>query len=101
MNMDHLLISIVEDVVIVKNNEGLAYLPEWNFNGIGELADGKGYQIKLSAANTIVIEGTYLLPEENPISLNQGWNMVGYLRLEPSDASGICRFRSRWEFNYR
>ena len=89
MNMDHLLSSIVEDIVIVKNGEGMAYLPEYEFNGIGELADGKGYQIKLVAANTIVIEGTYLLPEENPISLDQGWNMIAYLRLEPSDASGI------------
>ena len=64
MNMDHLLISIVEDVVIVKNNEELAYLPEWNFNGIGELADGKGYQIKLSAANTIVIKKEHIYSQK-------------------------------------
>ena len=35
-------------VVIVKDNNGLAYLPEWNFNGIGTLNPGYGYQIKVS-----------------------------------------------------
>ena len=34
--------------VIVKNNNGLAYLPEWNFNGIGALSPGYGYQIKVT-----------------------------------------------------
>ena len=40
-------LSNYEDVIIiVKNHSGGAYLPEWNFNGIGDLAPGYGYQIK-------------------------------------------------------
>ncbi len=37
-----------ESILIVKNNNGEAYLPEWSFNGIGDLIPGFGYQIKLS-----------------------------------------------------
>ncbi len=39
--------EIVEDVIIVKDNEGRAYLPEWAFNGIGDLQVGGGYQVKM------------------------------------------------------
>jgi para-nitrobenzyl esterase len=38
--------SIVDRVVIVKDSDGNAYLPEWNFNGIGDLIYSRGYQIK-------------------------------------------------------
>lgn len=38
---------ILDNVVIVKDSQGNAYLPTWNFNGIGDLEYSKGYQIKL------------------------------------------------------
>ena len=42
------MMDYIEYVVIVKDNNGLAYLPEWNYNGIGELDSGYGYQIKVT-----------------------------------------------------
>ena len=39
--------SISEDIAIVKDEMGTTYLPEWNFNGIGNLNFGNGYQIKM------------------------------------------------------
>ena len=33
-------------IVIIKDYLGAAYLPEFNFNGIGDLNPGQGYQIK-------------------------------------------------------
>ena len=36
-----------ENIVIVKDNNGSVYMPEFEFNGIGELIPGAGYQIKL------------------------------------------------------
>jgi len=39
---------IIDHIVIVKDNLGNAYLPEWNFNGIGDLERGYGYQIKIT-----------------------------------------------------
>jgi len=41
--------NLIQDkIIIVKNYLGDAYLPEWNFNGIGELKTGEGYQIKVT-----------------------------------------------------
>ena len=34
-------------LVIAKSNTGTAFLPEWNFNGIGNLKPGQGYQVKI------------------------------------------------------
>ena len=48
IELTEVLIDYVDHVVIVKNNNGLAYLPEWNFNGIGALSPGYGYQIKVT-----------------------------------------------------
>ena len=39
-----------ESIILVKDNNGEAYLPEWNFNGIGDFTPGFGYQIKLTEA---------------------------------------------------
>jgi len=40
--------SIVNKIVIVKDGIGNAYLPDWEFNGIGDLERGYGYLIKVS-----------------------------------------------------
>lgn len=40
--------SIINNLYIVKNGNGYAYLPEWGFNGIGDLQRGYGYLIKVS-----------------------------------------------------
>ena len=40
--------QIEESVLILKDNGGNTYLPEWNFNGIGDLQYSIGYQIKLT-----------------------------------------------------
>ena len=38
---------ISESIRIVKDEFGLAYLADWNFNAIGYFTFGKGYQIKM------------------------------------------------------
>ena len=75
---------IAENVIIIKDNLGSAYLPEWNFNGIGDLTNGQGYQIKMFTENTLNIDGELLLPENTAINLEVGWNMIAYLRISPS-----------------
>ena len=42
------LSSYLDLIVIVKDYEGQAYIPEWDFNGIGDLKPGYGYQIKVT-----------------------------------------------------
>ncbi|CAI8331929.1 MAG: Uncharacterised protein [Cryomorphaceae bacterium] len=48
LNAQEALIDISDKIDIAKDFLGNAYLPEWNFNAIGELQYGEGYQIKLT-----------------------------------------------------
>jgi hypothetical protein len=43
---------VSDQVIIVKDENGLAYLPEYGFNGLGDLRFAEGYQIKLENAVT-------------------------------------------------
>ena len=68
-----------ESIILVKDFNGDAYLPEWNFNGIGALIPGFGYQIKV----TEVIEGFSLcdwyvndIPEDNIVSLQDSLELI-------------------------
>ena len=54
------------------------------FNGIGNLTNGQGYQIKMLTESNLDIDGELLLPENTNINLEVGWNMIAYLRTSPS-----------------
>jgi len=63
-----------DNIIILKDNNGKAYMPEFGFNGIGDLSPGLGYQIKVTEA----IEGFSLcdwyvndIPEDNIVSLQE------------------------------
>jgi len=81
MGVDLLFSSLVDSIIIIKDNVGAAYLPDWSFNGIGDLEVGQGYQLKIVGDHDLVISGVNALPEENPVQLNEGWNLIGYLPL--------------------
>ena len=83
-SVDVVLAPVYNSLIIAKDGEGLAYLPNFDFNGIGDLNNGEGYMIKLSAANDLTISGTKLPPQDYQMQLNAGWNMFAYLR----DSSG-------------
>jgi hypothetical protein len=38
--------SIVDDLIILKDEDGNVFMPEWGFNGIGNFNQGIGYQVK-------------------------------------------------------
>lgn len=48
LDVEVVFASIIDRLVIAKDGLGNAYLPEWNFNGIGNLERGYGYQIKIT-----------------------------------------------------
>tara|TARA_B110000003_G_scaffold269641_1_gene300963 strand:- start:587 stop:1663 length:1077 start_codon:yes stop_codon:yes gene_type:complete len=77
------------NISIIKNYLGHAFLPEWNFNAIGELTNTQGYQIKLYESESLDFCGTYNLPEETPIQLPSGWSLVGYLRTSSSPVDAV------------
>jgi hypothetical protein len=89
MDMASVLSPIIDKVIIAKNNSGAAYLVEYNFNGVGDLIVGQGYQVKTTEAADFEVSGAYAFPEENPIDISAGWNMIGYLRMEPAPADEV------------
>ena len=78
-------LNISDNLVIVKDVNGTAYLPDWDFNGIGDLDFKEAYLVKTNTAQSIDFCGEQLLPEQQPITLNEGWNMFAYLRLDPAN----------------
>ena len=86
-SVEEIFTPIEENIVIVKNIYGIAYLPEWDFNGIGAFNSLEGYFVKTTSNTILNITGTFLLPEENPIILNNGWSAISYLRTDmvPAD----------------
>jgi hypothetical protein len=80
-----LMAPIVEDLLIVKDNQGAVYMPEFGFSGIENWNIGEAYQVKMSNSRSLNLYGAQISPEQNPISLNEGWNMIAYLRVYPAD----------------
>ena len=50
------LSDIAEEVIIVKDSYGMAYIPTWNYNGIGDFEPGQGYQIKMNSEQTLIYD---------------------------------------------
>ena len=42
------------NLLLVKDFNGSPYLPEWNFNGIGDMQPGQGYQLKTVEIDTLI-----------------------------------------------
>ena len=78
--------SLQDVVLIAKDNNGAAYLPEFNFNGIGNLTDFQGYQIRTTKPTKIAFKGDNHIIESGEyenfiggtVSLQTGWNTIGF-----------------------
>ena len=64
-DVEQLFEPIEDEIVIVKNNMGLSYLPEWGYNGIGDLNYAEGYQIKVTSqiGSFSLCNNTIIIPE--------------------------------------
>ena len=89
--LDQVLSPIVTDLAIAKDFLGNAYLPEYSFNGIGDLQIGQGYFLKMNSESNLVLEGVYTNPQDNPINFESGWSVMGYLREESSPLDTIVQ----------
>jgi hypothetical protein len=78
--------TIIDNLVIAKNNNGNVYIPSFDINSIGSWDATQGYQMYLTKADTLIISGVENKPSEVPITLKQGWNMISYIRDAPLDA---------------
>merc|ERR1712159_243825 len=78
--------------IIVKNNIGAAYLPAYNYNGIGQLDSAEGYQTKIEVSDGSSTQGVFVgdyVDPSNAIYLDSGWNLFAVWRFyERSDCEG-------------
>lgn len=54
MSVEHALISITNPATIVKNIDGLTWIPAYGINNITKLQPGKGYQLYLNKVDTLI-----------------------------------------------
>ena len=83
--------DVSQSIIIVKDHLGNAYLPNWAFNGIGELEFAKGYQIKLSeplndfqfcAPSDLLSDSSQALLSELQLELESALQTINNLQLE-------------------
>ena len=88
-NLASVFSSITDDenLIIVKNQFGEVYWPEYNLNSIGDLSVGEGYQIKVNNADELLVSGT-LSSNDTPITLSN-WSILGYLHRESANTADM------------
>ena len=77
--------DIKNNLIIAKNNNGAVYIPSYDINDIGKWDVTQGYQVYMANADTLVVTGLAVNPSETQIILNEGWNMISYLRNSEMD----------------
>ena len=87
--MSSLLAPVTEDIVIMKDEDGLAYWPAYSFNEIGDLSDEKGYKLLMTDGHTISFSGRKVIPNEKVLNLEQGWQIIPYLREDNASVEAV------------
>ena len=72
------------NLVIAKDYLGLAYLPDWNFNAIGDMKATQGYQIKVSQADILLYLSNETSYRMSSMEVTEN-NVSHYSKLAPTD----------------
>ncbi|MCF8295071.1 MAG: hypothetical protein K9I34_03315 [Bacteroidales bacterium] len=63
------------ELILLKDETGKAFWPQYNIHTLEKLELQKGYILKLSAATSIQIPGSYIFPENMPLFVRKGENL--------------------------
>lgn len=86
-NIADVTASISDELIVAKDEVGNIYWEDFFINTIGDVATGKAYKIKTSEDVCFLIGGVPVVPESTPLTLNEGWSFMGYLRKDAADIS--------------
>lgn len=75
-----LMAPIDTSLLIMKAEDGSVYWPQYALNQIGNWEMEQGYQVKMSEAREINFCGDFIRPEETPIPIEVGWQIISYVR---------------------
>ena len=78
-NIVSIFSDVVENLIIVKDEDGNVYWPMFGLNAIGDLTIGVGYQVKMNIPETLIIECGNIVSYDYDIELDEGWGIIGYL----------------------
>jgi thiol-disulfide isomerase/thioredoxin len=84
-SMESIFQTVEDQLVILKDEVGNVYWPEFGLNTLGEYNINKGYLAKFNESISLDILG-YLIPESTHIELNMGWNIIPYYANESINA---------------
>jgi hypothetical protein len=71
--------DVESNLLLLNNNAGKVYWPLFDIDEINSWNYREGYQIFIGDADTLIVNGLSLLPDETPIHLKNGWNLTAYL----------------------
>ena len=80
MSLNSVLLDLGENGEFIKNQSGYAdFYPDFGWFGTLETIDNTSmYKLKMLNGDALAYRGTYLNPSDIVLSLNQGWNWIGY-----------------------
>ncbi len=82
-------LAVGANLILLKDGNGNVYWPYFFINTIGNLAIEQAYKPKMSSADTLSVCGIAVVPENTPVSLPQGWSLLGYLRQSPASITTV------------
>ncbi len=89
MDVSSVFEPVEDQLLVVKDNDGWAYLVAYDYNAVGDLEPGQGYLIKVASSVNITIKGAHAKPAIHPVSLQEGWNMIGFLPTTEINAEDV------------
>ena len=78
-SMENIFSQMFSDIHLVKDEDGLTYIPSLGINLIGNWEVTKGYKIKASDNIVLTTTGTIMDAGSTPISLLSGWSTISFL----------------------
>ena len=82
LNMQNVFSSQINNISIVKDENGSVFWPQYNVNLIGNFNNLEGYQIKTTTSINLDMIGIPVNPDTCLIEISTGWNIIPYLNNE-------------------
>jgi hypothetical protein len=76
----------VEEVAIVKDEKGRAFVPSQGVNELGRWRMSEGYMVHVESPASVTVSGL-AIERSAPISLSEGWNLLPVYPTTPVDAA--------------
>ena len=89
-SLETVLSDVVDNLIIMKDENGAVYWPLLGMNFIGSLTDGEGYQIKMGAGDLLDISGD-LIPSDFEMFMSEGWSYIAYLHQDAGGAESMMQ----------